>query len=1185
MIFFQLQLQLILISLYSFKYILSSFILSDYISSNPSFNSFIYKSNNDNDYIVHDIHLSIDVASFNWILLGQERGCQVKIDYSKNLDGSLSLHGASTRFSTLPKKQYNLLVKTSDKEKHNIVLRNTYRDPAYCREKLVHDVVYNCGGHSVRVSHVNLYINGEYNGLYQAFEDIDKKFIEYSFDNKEVDNVDIWYYIKRTFDISIDTIDDIHKDTSQEEIKKLNYRTDSDEKIKLYDPMYQITNYNNQIHQLFNFNSLVAFFVSRRLLTVVDNIYHNYGLAYDSVTKQLHPLVWDADKALGVSIEGQPIISLDPYSTFLSMDRHILPSSTVIIPGTTYTEDELYKNMSIGFLDDGGILSADSLSQVMDIFSNSLAASAKRDKEKWGRWYCEERMHFDEAIIEMRQVLEISRYDYLEVLKNNFDNLQEGYWSNNYSCEDQYYGKPNYGMIILISFVVIFNLFAFLIPNSINYEIIYEIYKLNYYKFNSSFWNDYYAGCIQRVCCYQYFLNLIVSVFLLVAYLFYAYIDILDSSEILGVPYMSQIQYIWIYFIIIINLGFQIRPNWLRILLWATIVGVSNLYSIIDLIAFSGAGSDSSATNSRGLALSLDNTESPRAFLLYIWFRVSCQVILLLYSLQIPNLSKITTSSWDKEYSQSPKYKHSSLKLGEREGEEEYENDLEEEEEEVDEEEGHTIETKENNNDDDEENDYNIKEKLERKKQIKKKNNNNMTNKSNCKNNSTIEMSIIDTTSNDKSLQQSTVATQSQSANQIYSIVDHNEKISGLIDIHDNVELNNTIEVLNQHKVLTDVDLEVNEHVNDHDQINEHEHEHDFKGEEVDEKRKKSLEYKSKMKKFMAINMFAFVSICFAYVIYLGINGGLKETAGEVAFSTIISVVILLNIRTVYSCGKWFWLYCYGFDTPTLELMFSTREDNVWNLEKISSMKLHYRECTKYLPFANLSTEKKIRTVDGWMKKAAHTYDGLMVFILSATSFAEGEGSPSDTYSYAYTVSLIYMIFYMTTYNSNGSFAWIIYGAKARVMDGFLGRENEIFGYLFDKYMLPISAPLLLWLRSSAGDNVLILMSWYIFMPIIIGDSFAEVVGGTWGTQNIQVWGMGEINKKSWEGTNAMFLSSFGILVLVNIVYGLSWKWYFYAAINCFLATIIELWAYRSTDNVCMMICGVLLGIGFAQIL
>lgn len=148
-----------------------------------------------------------------------------------------------------------------------------------------------------------------------------------------------------------------------------------------------------------------------------------------------------------------------------------------------------------------------------------------------------------------------------------------------------------------------------------------------------------------------------------------------------------------------------------------------------------------------------------------------------------------------------------------------------------------------------------------------------------------------------------------------------------------------------------------------------------------------------------------------------------------------------------------------------------------------------------------------------------------------------------------------------------------------------IGRENEIFGYMFDKYMLPVSAPLLLWLQQIAGDSRTLYLSWYIFMPIIVGDSFAEIIGATWGKQKIKVMGMGEVNKKSWEGTWAMFWSSFLILLPVNIYFNLSWAWYIFAVVICAIATFVELFAYRSTDNVCMLIISALLSVAFISMI
>ena len=209
-----------------------------------------------------------------------------------------------------------------------------------------------------------------------------------------------------------------------------------------------------------------------------------------------------------------------------------------------------------------------------------------------------------------------------------------------------------------------------------------------------------------------------------------------------------------------------------------------------------------------------------------------------------------------------------------------------------------------------------------------------------------------------------------------------------------------------------------------------------------------NLENKRRMKLFMLVNMAVFILICVAFIIYIFVSGlSSNLNFRELFFSVLISVAILINIRAFYSCIKYFWLHAYGFDSDTLDIIFGNREDEEkWSLDRLKKMELVPRESAYsfLLPGIELSTEKKMRTVDGWTKKIAHTYDGLLVFILSAQSFSSSENA-AETYSLAYLISLLYMILYVISYRQNGTLGWIIYGAKSRIMDGYLGKKSLIF--------------------------------------------------------------------------------------------------------------------------------------------
>lgn len=213
-------------------------------------------------------------------------------------------------------------------------------------------------------------------------------------------------------------------------------------------------------------------------------------------------------------------------------------------------------------------------------------------------------------------------------------------------------------------------------------------------------------------------------------------------------------------------------------------------------------------------------------------------------------------------------------------------------------------------------------------------------------------------------------------------------------------------------------------------------------------------DHKRKMKLFMHLNMGIFMLICVGFIIYISVSDLAHDiNVMELFFSVLISVAILVNIRAFYSCIKWFWLHAYGFSTEQLDIIFGNREDSAkWSLETFKNLKPVPRDSFFFflLPGVHLSTEKKMRTVDGWTKKISHTYDGMLVFVLSAQSFSSSEDA-IKTYSLAYLISLLYMILYVVSYRQNGTLGWIIYGAKARIMDGYLGKWLFLF-VLYPKY-------------------------------------------------------------------------------------------------------------------------------------
>ena len=291
--------------------------------------------------------------------------------------------------------------------------------------------------------------------------------------------------------------------------------------------------------------------------------------------------------------------------------------------------------------------------------------------------------------------------------------------------------------------------------------------------------------------------------------------------------------------------------------------------------------------------------------------------------------------------------------------------------------------------------------------------------------------------------------------------------------------------------------------------------------------------------------------------------------------SGLISALVLFNLRGIYVILKYAMLKNYNIAPESFNIIMSNRHHDTWNLKSLLQKELLRIKTESVNLDEELNTSpmaKRFRTADAFPKKLSHIIDGLVVFMLSVQQLGEKDESLLDVLTLSGAIIFIQLFMYGVSYSNNGRLGFIMYGSKARIMDGYLGRENEIFGWICDKYMLPLSFALEKMLGNHLEDELMRPISFMIFMPIIVGDSFGEIVGGTWGKQRIQVWGMGETNKKSYEGTAAVFLSSLICLISAAAYYNLSFVAYVLGFVCSLVSTFVELYAPRSTDNVFMLL-------------
>jgi hypothetical protein len=115
---------------------------------------------------------------------------------------------------------------------------------------------------------------------------------------------------------------------------------------------------------------------------------------------------------------------------------------------------------------------------------------------------------------------------------------------------------------------------------------------------------------------------------------------------------------------------------------------------------------------------------------------------------------------------------------------------------------------------------------------------------------------------------------------------------------------------------------------------------------------------------------------------------------------------------------------------------------------------------------------------------------------------------------------------FLAFYYSDGFFGRVMYGAQARLMDGILGRANCLLISMLWSAFKFIFVPLSLRLAAHFPPETFAPLFAFIWVSYLAADGTAEIAGALFGKQKLKVWGMGEVNRKSIEGTVAGFLAS-----------------------------------------------------------
>jgi len=323
---------------------------------------------------------------------------------------------------------------------------------------------------------------------------------------------------------------------------------------------------------------------------------------------------------------------------------------------------------------------------------------------------------------------------------------------------------------------------------------------------------------------------------------------------------------------------------------------------------------------------------------------------------------------------------------------------------------------------------------------------------------------------------------------------------------------------------------------------------------------------------FLGCTAYAILAtLVWLYLVISQRDGGVLFRQYNITWQSVVSVLGAILIFWVIWSGLWYWikrrlLRKLGFTAAELEAVFSTR-DSHFELREIIS---------KY-------PERKIRVLDMIGRRGRAAVMALVGFVILYLAIWESPGPESLAVGIQnnFFESIVFGWWMILTYRSNGFLGKVTYGAQARIMDGRLARANcLLIGTLWGTFKF-VMIPIGLQLGAVFPPEHYAVLFLYIWVAYLVGDTASEVVGSLWGKQKLRVSGIGEVNRKSIEGTIACFLGALLICVLGIYFHGLSPSWLVLALAIAVVDTVVELWSPRGTDDLLLATSNAFLCWGF----
>lgn len=263
----------------------------------------------------------------------------------------------------------------------------------------------------------------------------------------------------------------------------------------------------------------------------------------------------------------------------------------------------------------------------------------------------------------------------------------------------------------------------------------------------------------------------------------------------------------------------------------------------------------------------------------------------------------------------------------------------------------------------------------------------------------------------------------------------------------------------------------------------------------------------------------------------------------------LICIAFDMVVFSLVSMLKWHWLKRARVSLDDRVAIFSNRKRG-FSLSKLLE---------KY-------SERQLMIIDGVCRKLMHSISGL-ILITVITYFMDNPMQSAEIFI-ARNIFLLTVFAIFRNSNELIGFGGVIFGGCARIRDGVFARKNLMIVASVLVVMGCWSLGMVYYL-VNAGVSIAntYLLYRIIFLPMMVGDALGEIMGSLFGKQTIKVRGVGEINKKSWVGTLAIFLGSAASLLILLGFHEVADKWYGLIAVVTLSSTVVELLSPRSTDN------------------